>query len=78
MKESFFKKKRKEKRTNLPFSIWVQTETFNCPCINLFNEKNRKQLDDGSYGCGIFVDFQKIFDTKDHNVLLKKARTVWH
>ena len=42
------------------------------PNIFLTTEaQNLKQSDDGNYGCGIFVDFQKAFDTKNHNVLLK-------
>ena len=32
----------------------------------------RKQLDGGNYSYGIFVDFQKVLDTVDHDILLKK------
>ena len=32
----------------------------------------RKQLDDGNYVCGIFIDFRKAFDTVDCDILLKK------
>ena len=32
----------------------------------------RKALDGGNIGCGVFVDFQKAFDTVDHQILLTK------
>ena len=35
-------------------------------------EKIQEQLDSGKYGCGIFVDFQKAFDTVDHTILTQK------
>ena len=35
-------------------------------------KKIHKQLDSGKYGCRIFVDFQKAFDTVDHTVLTQK------
>ena len=39
--------------------------------INL-TESIRQTLDEGSFGCGIFVDLQKTFDTADHKILLHK------
>ena len=35
-------------------------------------EKIQEQLDSGKYGCRIFVDFQKAFDTVDHTILTQK------
>ena len=33
-------------------------------------EKIRKAVDDGKIACGVFLDFQKAFDTVDHDILL--------
>ena len=35
-------------------------------------DKIREQLDKGSFTCGIFVDFQKAFDTVDHQIFIQK------
>ena len=39
--------------------------------INI-TENIRDALDEGKYACGVFVDFQKAFDTVNHNILIKK------
>ena len=35
-------------------------------------DKIREQLDKGNFACSVFVDFQKAFDTVDHQILIQK------
>ena len=35
-------------------------------------EEAKKSLDNNEYSCGVFLDFQKTFDTVNHEILLKK------
>ena len=41
-------------------------------------ESIRKVLDEGKFACGVFVDFQKAFDTVNHEITDWKAFTLWH
>ena len=45
--------------------------------LNL-TESIMKALDEGNFACGVFVDLEKAFDTVDHNILLKKTRSLWN
>ena len=47
------------------FNLSFTTDTF--PTI-------KEALDQGKYGCRIFVDLQKAFDTVNHNILLGKLK----
>ena len=37
-------------------------------------ENIKQEIDKGKFGCGIFIDFQKAFDTVDHEILLSKLQ----
>ena len=34
-------------------------------------ERIKESVDKGKFGCGIFVDLRKAFDTVNHDILLK-------
>ena len=34
--------------------------------------KIKESIDKGKFGCGIFIDLRKVFDTVNHNILLMK------
>ena len=48
-----------------------QKHSTTCALTSL-TESIRQTLDEGSFGCGIFVDLQKAFDIFDHKILLHK------
>ena len=53
---------------SLQFGFRQQHLTFHA-LIHL-TDKIREQLDKGNFACSVFVDFQKAFDTVDHQILI--------
>ena len=41
-------------------------------------DKTSEHLDSGNFACGIFVDLQKAFDTKDQDIIIKKLQSLWY
>ena len=56
----------------LQYGFRQQYSTF--PVLISLTEDIRKNLDKGNFGCGIFVDLQKAFDTVEHDIMLAKLQ----
>ena len=61
---------RRESLFNLQFGFRSGHSTDHA-LVNL-TENIRSSLDNNSFGCGIFIDFKKAFDTVSHDILLGK------
>ena len=55
----------------MTYSLDSDNYSISHALINI-TENIRKALDDENIGCGIFVDWQKAFDTEDRQILLAK------
>ena len=56
---------------SLKFGFTQQYSTSHA-LVNITENIRKAPLDDGNIGCGVFVGFQKAFDTVDHQILLIK------
>ena len=63
-----------EKKLIYSFQFGFRQKQSTIHALIHLTELIRKQLYDGSYGCGCFVDFQKTFNTVEHDILLKKLQ----
>ena len=55
-----------------PFQFGFRKKFSTSLALLSLTETIKQEIDSGKYGCGIFIDFQKAFDTVDHNILTKK------
>ena len=52
--------------------IYLQFDFPTSHALIHLTDKIREQLGTGNFVCGIFADFQRIFDTFDHVILIQK------
>ena len=48
------------------------------PVLISLTETIKQAIDDGNYGCGIFIDLKIAFDTLNHLILFKNIKALWH
>ena len=62
----------KEKKILYPLQFGFQENNSIDHALITMTEEIRSSLDNRRYGCGIFLDLQKAFDTVSHDILLAK------
>ena len=66
------------KQYNVLYSLQFDFRSKNSTLHALISliESVNKTIDDGMFGCGVFIDLQKTFDTVKNSILLKKIRAL--
>ena len=54
------------------YKFGFRNHNFTNHALISITEKIRKALDEGKFACGLFLDFQKAFDTVNHKILISK------